>query len=457
MGEIIKRSLSKVFVFIALLSFQCLQVIGQDKPIQIADLIDLQVIGDHGFIGDFKQKGASFVKVHFTNFYIPYGDTVFISNETDTVIYTDFGKEVLNEKGENVGFWSKVIFGDSVHVRWRADGDVSEGGFEINQVSFGYPMNQISELLGVEPAPCGINNRENIECYNGTEMYNRAKSVCKLIIGGGGVCTGWLLGSEGHVMTNNHCISSNAIAADTDFLFNYQLSSCNGTLMPFDVVAESSSLSCATLALDFAVVELPVNPTPKYGYLTLETDLPEIGERVYLPQHPKGEVKQISVYDDQSASGYAEVVGTKDRISFYADSEGGSSGSPLLSYNTHCVVGLHFGGDCPNLAHSSQNILTYIDLYFKGCLPEDAICYKVNNEELSKGNSSMVYPNPSSGPIQIQGVEVVKVSILSQSGALIRDEYTMNFSMDDLPSGTYYLRIEDPLGVEHLSEVKIIR
>ena len=43
--------------------------------------------------------------------------------------------------------------------------------------------------------------------------YVRAKAVARLLIGGTSACTGWLIGSEGHLLTNEHCIHNASDAA----------------------------------------------------------------------------------------------------------------------------------------------------------------------------------------------------------------------------------------------------
>ena len=182
---------------------------------------------------------------------------------------------------------------------------------------------------------CGNDDKEQIICYNGTTMYDKGRAVCRLVIGGGGLCTGWLLGCDGHVMTNNHCIGSVNDANNTDFVFNYENSNCAGTTAAAaQTVASSSTFIKTNTALDYTLVRLPVNPTATYGYLSLSSTAPQVGDRIYIPQHPGGRRKEIAVVTDQgaNAAGFAQINtinGTGCR--YMADTEGGSSGSPLLT------------------------------------------------------------------------------------------------------------------------------
>jgi len=73
-----------------------------------------------------------------------------------------------------------------------------------------------------------------------------------------------------------------------------------------------------------------------------------------VPQHPAGEPARIAgrlgeragtcAIVDQAFDGYAR----NSDVSYYCDTEGGSSGSPVLSRKTDKVVALHHFGGCPN-------------------------------------------------------------------------------------------------------------
>ena len=92
-----------------------------------------------------------------------------------------------------------------------------------------------------------------------------------------------------------------------------------------------------------------------FGYLELDARVPAVGEEMYVIGHPAGKLKKLSLRDTQNGSGYCIVRAVRvngnvsqSDISYMCDTEGGSSGSPVLSRRTHKVIGLHHFGGCPN-------------------------------------------------------------------------------------------------------------
>jgi V8-like Glu-specific endopeptidase len=51
---------------------------------------------------------------------------------------------------------------------------------------------------------------------------------------------------------------------------------------------------------------------------------------------------------------------TDTDVSYYCDTEGGSSGSPVLSRSTNKVLALHHFGGCPNSGVRMERIFTQI-------------------------------------------------------------------------------------------------
>ncbi|MGB3466901.1 MAG: trypsin-like peptidase domain-containing protein, partial [Cyclobacteriaceae bacterium] len=306
---------------------------------------------------EFYSANAGYVKIYFENFDLAPGDYVEItgSDSNETIIYGGKGKVVDANLNTISDFWSQVLFDEKVTLRLYSSGNtVKYNGFEITQVAYGFSEKKMADIFAKsegEESICSGDNKEQIVCYQGTEIYNKARAVCRLILNGTGLCTGWLLGSEGHLMTNNHCIGSSSTAQNTDYVFNYQNSNCSGTIASTsDVVATSATFIKTSSSLDYTLVRLPVNPTSTYGYLSISPDVASAGDRIYIPQHPGGRRKEVAV---NTGSGVATVNCSGSNcgsrvVTYFADTEGGSSGSPVIDYNSNLVIAIHNTGGCPN-------------------------------------------------------------------------------------------------------------
>jgi hypothetical protein len=350
---------------------------------------------------------ASHISIHFAEFDLAPGDYVEISSPDGAYSYRYAGKGKEVRGGEAVlnAFWTRIIRGDTAVLKLYSTNPQGGYGFKIDKWAYGYPADMVQELLGVQDdqfieAICGTDDKEWAPCYNGTTMYQKSRAVARLLMNGGtGACTGWLLGSEGHLMTNNHCISTQTGADNTEYEFMAEGATCSTDCSgwgscPGTVVATSGTLVQQDYNLDYSLILLPTNVTGTYGYLQFRDVIPSIGERIYIPQHPAAKGKMLAVNDDQS-SGFANVLGTSalacyggpGDIEYWADTEGGSSGSPVLAYSDHCVVALHhcrgegpLGGSCPASWDANRGVPTPSIIADLGSnLPNDAICGDAGN------------------------------------------------------------------------------
>lgn len=314
---------------------------------------------------EFYSKKSGYIKVYFENFDLAPGDYVEITGaETqETIIYGGKGKIIDSNLNTMSDFWSQVLFDERVTLKLYSSGNAaSYNGFEITKVAYGFSQDKLEEIYRqsqMQKSICSGDDKEQIVCYNGTDIYDKGRAVCRLILNGTSLCTGWLLGSEGHLMTNNHCIGNSSTALNTDYVFNYENSNCSGTsASPQDVVATSATFIKTSSSLDYTLVRLPVNPTSTYGYLSISPDVASAGDRIYIPQHPGGRRKEVAVV---TSSGNAVVNCSGNcggrSMTYFADTEGGSSGSPVIDYNTNLVVAIHNTGGCPNGSYGRSDQL----------------------------------------------------------------------------------------------------
>lgn len=356
---------------------------GINAPLKVGDVIptnfqtthpyNISGVDDVVFEQEFYNKYSSYIKIYFKNFDLAPGDYVEITavNTGETIIYAGRGKIIDQNMTMISDFWTQVMFDERVVVRLHSEGGSSHYGFDITEVAYGYPQAQIDALLETKSI-CGTDDKEPIICYNGTTMYDKGRAVCRLLIGGGGLCTGWLLGCDGHVMTNEHCIGTAADAANTDFMFNYQNTNCNGSGNSVsDIVATSATFIKTSANLDYTLVQLPVNPTATYGYLSLSSTPPVVNDRIYIVGHPGGRRKEITVITDQGGDVNGNAIVNQisaTGIRYFADTEGGSSGSPVLDFNSNLVVAIHNTGGCTNgSAGRSDQLIAHIGTDMPNC------------------------------------------------------------------------------------------
>ncbi|MBU2663195.1 trypsin-like peptidase domain-containing protein [Actinoplanes bogorensis] len=319
----------------------------------------------------FRYPGASYVKLHFSRMALMPGDYVTVANADGTESY----RYEAPESGTDTDKWAMSVTGDTavleVH-RGASDllglGQLLGGpGVDVDRVARGFsrteqarqPEKQLTApgRTGREESVCGADTSADAACYRSSDpvAYTKSKAIARLLINGTELCTGWRVGAQNRMLTNNHCFTTSSEAYDTEVWFNYQCAKCGG----YDVYQPTKVWGASVLATDktydftlFTVDKFA--DVQKFGYLSLDTKRPAKGQELYVPQHPAGEPTRIAgslgekagncSVADPGYDGYA----TGSDVAYYCDTEGGSSGSPVLSRSTNKVVALHHFGGCPN-------------------------------------------------------------------------------------------------------------
>jgi V8-like Glu-specific endopeptidase len=307
---------------------------------------------------ELSHPGATYIAIHFTDFDLGPGDYLIVSDPAGGQSYTLKGMG----KMEAGTFWSQHVKGDTAVLELIVTSQAGGQGFLIDQYAAGFVD------LGDPPgsrAICGNDDKDNAICYEESHPieYDHGRAVARLLINGSGMCTGWLVSNDDHLFTNEHCISSASSALNTDYEFMSEAPNCpdyNCQLCYPGDVFSGATLIMVNANLDFCLVQINSgNPAATYGHLTLDNRIPTVGEQIYIPQHPGGRAKEFAIYSTYpsdtggvprvytlnappcSGSGYYDV-------GYFADTEGGSSGSPVLATATHKVIALHHCANCPN-------------------------------------------------------------------------------------------------------------
>jgi len=378
-------------LLIVIFSFFTLATFGQSEKIKkVGEEIFKTYETPHPYLGTKKvgeevvwseevvHNGASYIAVHFSKVQLSKGDFIVVRSPDST---RHWKYKDLNVKQDEAGLWSIPVYGEKAIIEIYSKNKEGNYGYSIDKIAVGFSEN----LMRDPEAICGTDDSREVKCYQNTEpnVYNKSRAVARLLINGTGACTGWLIGSDGHLMTNNHCVGSVADANNITVEFMAEGANCNTNCQSWFacsgiIEATSTTLIQTDVSLDYSLLKLPNNVSNTYGYLQLRSTGPVLNERIYIPQHPAAWGKRVSVVSDFDQSGFATINslsqarctgGFGNDVGYFADTRGGSSGSPVLGYNDHLVVALHHCAFCPNRGVASNDIINHLGIN----LPTNAI------------------------------------------------------------------------------------
>lgn len=305
--------------------------------------------------------------------------------------------QVFNSTLKN-GISTMPIPGKSLRLEFRPSNDTSasESGcasskklpsFTIEKLGVGFPSSQFVTKEKI----CGKEQLVNAQCLQ-QELKNQSDAVMRLLIekdGNGYWCSAWLWGNQGHIITNHHCISSQIHVDKTQFQFKVETPGCEDKKCsphkcPVGEILygkDNVDFIRANKALDFAILKISANLAAKfvakYGYLRFRKGEAKPNETFFLVQHPHGGPKVIPAILNtreadtlipnlsalfRSTSKTSTIV---NALGYMADTEGGSSGSPLIADEDRLVIGLHHLGGCPNKAVASNQLASALSGQFK--------------------------------------------------------------------------------------------
>ncbi|MFB3852173.1 MAG: trypsin-like peptidase domain-containing protein, partial [Acidobacteriota bacterium] len=315
-------------------------------------------------------KEAKYIVIEFKRFELDDGDWVEITDREGKQKQVFKGLGFLDSGGD---FITKMIFGNYAKITlYSSNPKPHSFGYLIQRVTRGYTDEELAKLYGSSSEPesiCGTDDKQDAKCFQSSypDIYNASKAVCRIVMDGSALCTGWLVSCENHLITNNHCtwddddFDTQGELNRMEFQFMYEDPTCGGS----GATVEYSFMGGTWLEndhnIDFTLIQAPAgeNPAATYGYLKWDLRVPNIDEQIYITGHPSGRPKEISLLstDASDQSGFAEIYsvteapcvgGTHQELGYMADTEGGNSGSPVIARSNNKAIGLHHCGGCPN-------------------------------------------------------------------------------------------------------------
>ncbi|CAK4779931.1 hypothetical protein AeMF1_013213 [Aphanomyces euteiches] len=308
------------------------------------------------------ELSAVYVAPHFDFIAVPPGGYITVSAPD--------GSQAVNYTGSRRDFYAEYIQGEAALITYTPPTDSiqasPDNAFVIDRYASG-----AGETAAIE-AICGNDDTKPAVCFKVLDppKYKATQAVARLLINGTSLCTGWLFGSEGHLITNNHCIPNAQTASNIQFEFGAECATCddpNGAVQlgcKGQVVATSAEFINTDHTLDYTLVKLNVKDNmslAKFGYLQARGTTPELGEPIYIPQHPGGKPSRIATLLDNQTIGTIESTSIQtcspDEVGYSLDTEPGASGSPVISTKDNTVIALHNCGGCFNGAIKLNKIV----------------------------------------------------------------------------------------------------
>ena len=351
-------------------------VVAAEVPLQVGDKLPLTIDSrrpdeakatpiDDGLLFEIWNPEATYIAVHFAEMQLRPGDELIVSDGAGGQQYALRGRGKMDAGT----FWARHVKGDTMLLQFvrsaspRLTGSVAasetDSYFVIDEYVAGFTE------LATPKAICGADDKENAICYASSHPteYNTSSAVARLLINGSGLCTGWLVSGDNHLITNEHCITSSNDALNTDYEFMAEAPKCSDSncqlCYPGDVFAGATFIQ-DNAGLDYALVQITSgNPAGSYGYLDIDDRDAVVGEQIYIPQHPGGRAKELGIFstDGSDPGGLCTVYSISEPpcsgsgfndVGYYCDTEGGSSGSPVIARSSNKVIALHHCALCPN-------------------------------------------------------------------------------------------------------------
>ncbi|WP_369309304.1 serine protease [Providencia rettgeri] len=299
-----------------------------------------------------KRENASFLKLYFENIKLPQY----------SYVEFEYGEGYIQrESFDHDGNNSVIIIPNQwVNIRVILPKKYSSDD------NFSFLLSKVKYDRSYSRVIIGEDERKPYMCYERSPIAEYALSSAAARIGKWGSCS--LIGSENHVLTNHHVVASDPKLVKGEIWFNWFNGSCCSTstvsepvrLRPGKILkmgASESDNDYALLTLD-EFDYLNSNVKALFGGLKLSQTNPTKGENIYIPQYGNGGLRPMYISDIKNGK-FTEILNIENKgnkITYNADTQGGSSGSPVISRTRNQLIGLHWGGGNVNVGVSAQKL-----------------------------------------------------------------------------------------------------
>ncbi|WP_205328175.1 serine protease [Glycomyces sp. YM15] len=334
---------------------------------EVAELSESLTYADDADVLKVTGPDAGYVKVHFERLLLNTGDFVTVSSPD--------GAESYRYEESLIDRWATSITGDTAIVelhRESGSGGSSALGALIDKAAYGLTAEEVDGLAQEraddarpEESICQGDEKRASVCYRTSypNVVAHAEPVARLLIDGTVLCTAFRVGESNRLLTNHHCFTETQEAQATEVWFGYDCVACGADIANPPVKVHGSEVLATSKSLDYTLFTVDdFERIERFGYLELADQAARSGDAIYIPQHPAGRPSEIAM--ESSVDGgncvvkhdtYDGYVADSD-ISYYCDTEFGSSGSPVISRDSHEVIALHHFGGCPNSGVNAQLI-----------------------------------------------------------------------------------------------------
>jgi hypothetical protein len=326
---------------------------------------------DGGFVwtGAVESRGATALRLHFTNFNLPNNSVLYIYGLNGDAFGPYTGRGHTNS-GE---FWSHTLTGPVAYAQVRHFGPISER--ELRSISFdiesaGYlsekflvpfylPKEPEAEGLSGAAAHCPDNEDcvEDASCYSGGAIGDAKKAAAAMQWVSGAwiyMCSGGLIADSDpgtqipYFLTANHCISKGRDAANLECYFQYATSNCGGTCEPIENFPRTLGAAVKDSGRngDHTLLQLDENPPSGSVFMGWTNQPVTEGTKLFRISHPSGAPQAYSEhtvdysYVECGGLAHGEFIYSYDDV---GATEGGSSGSPVMNMSGQ-IVGQLYGG-----------------------------------------------------------------------------------------------------------------